>query len=207
MKFLLHLILTTSLALQLSQRSKPALIQSDTPFGPDSRIAVDEVLGVKRENGTLNGILYEFFYSDGSGIFAGTEGNSIRPLERSNWNVGCRKDPITDEKSCYMDKASLRVWVDNKRHSEIYIGVNHYPGSPIVIRIDGGKPLAINSRMFNGSFGFRSSPAIIAKLSKARTYTTRYQEWPYRDYNDDTQTTYGFNESLQYIKWAVDHIR
>jgi hypothetical protein len=219
----------------LSQAQVPqSLISSDTPFTdgatvrlqPDPECAriyemredfrtTQEREKLKRcapnkiETGTLNGVVYTFYYTDGSGMFAGSRGNTLQVLEPidSNWLVGCKKDTMTDEKSCYMDRGDVRIWVDAPGRSEIYIGNNHYPGSLVVIRIDKGAPLAISSRSFDGSFGFRSSPAIIKQISQAKVVSTRYQKWPYRDYIDQSWEPYGFNEALQYIRWAVKHIR
>lgn len=165
----------------------------------------------KIEIGSRNSVAYEFNYSDGSGTFAGTPSNSLRqPSERyetTNWDVNCEKDDITDEKTCYVDRGDVRLWVDSRGRSEIYIGANHYPGSKVVIRIDRTAPLAISERIFNGSFGYRASPAIISRITKAKTVTTRYQKWPYTDYVDETWDTYGLNEALAYIRWAVARIK
>jgi hypothetical protein len=153
----------------------------------------------KKESGTLNGVTYQFHYSDGSGTFTG--------LSRLEWKVACEKDPITDEKTCYMDHGDVRVWVDGRGRSEIYIGDKHYPGSQVVIRIDKGSPMAISSRVFNGSFGYRASPAIINRIAAAKIVTTRYQEWPHTDYVDDSWEPHAFAESLSYIRWAVRQIK
>ncbi len=106
-----------------------------------------------------------------------------------------------------MDRVDLRVWLDGRGRSEIYIGGEHYPGSLIVIRIDKSPPLAINSRVFNGSFGYRASPQIINRIAIAKTVTTRFQKWPYTDYIDHTWEPYGFKEALSYIRWAVRQIK
>ncbi|MGI9068616.1 MAG: hypothetical protein ACR2HX_19710 [Pyrinomonadaceae bacterium] len=161
---------------------------------------------LKVEEGLLNGVAFHFYYSDGSGTFAGDASNSTKYGD-GVWMVGCEKDAITDEKSCYLDRGDLRVWADGRGRSEIYVGSNHYPGSAVIIRIDRSAPLAINSSRFNGSFGYRTSPAIIQRVASAKTITTRYQKWPYTDYEDQTLSTYGFKEALAYIRWAVRHVR
>jgi hypothetical protein len=187
---------------------KHNLIESDQPFGSGATINLYNLL--KMESGLLNGVRYEFFYSDGSGRFAATKERAFDAQELSptlDWSVGCEKDAITDEKSCYVDRDEFRVWVDARGRSRVYIGSNYYPGSNLVIRIDRTPPVAINSRMFHGSFGYRSSPRIISRIASAKTVTTRYHKWPYKDYEDSTWSTYGFKEALAYIKWAVARIR
>jgi hypothetical protein len=221
--------------LTLSQvQSSPYLISSETPFSdkgivrlqPDpecakiyqttedfrtdkEKLKLKTCVPIKTESGNLNGIAYDFFYSDGSGLFAGTPGNVLDSTEawESNWKVGCEKDAITDQKTCSMQRGDLRVWLDSKGRSEIYIGASHYPGSLVVLRIDKTSPLTINSRIFNGSFGYRESPWIIKRIATAKSITTRYQKWPDQNYQDETTSTYGFNESLAFIRWAVVRIK
>jgi hypothetical protein len=223
------------------QAQKPDLIQSASPFSaggaivlkPDpqcvalrklpapaqSSSRVKEAIqdcarqGPKKiESGTINGVTYLFYYSDGSGEFASAPNVSLNVYDPNNgweraWQVGCEKDPITDKKSCHADRGDFRVWVDSAGRSEIYIGSSHYPGTQVVIRIDKTAPLAVNSRAFNGSFGYRTSPNIIKRIASAKTVTTRFQKWPDRDYVDETWNTFGFNETLAYIRWAVARIR
>jgi len=164
---------------------------------------------LKRETGTLNGVAYTFYYSDGSGGFASIANSALERADYAinSWRVGCEKDAITDERTCHVDRGDLRVWADSRGRMEIYIGSSHYPGSPVWIRIDKAAPLAINSRTFNGSFGYRASPAIISKISRAKTITTRYQKWPYTDYEDESWDNYGFKEAVAYIRWAVSKIK
>ena len=108
---------------------------------------------LKQETSTLNGVAYNFYYSDGSGTFASSPSSSREREDYLNsWRVGCEKDAITDERTCHVDRGDLRVWADSRGRMEVYIGASHYPGTPVVIRIDKGAPLAINSRTFNGSF-------------------------------------------------------
>lgn len=165
----------------------------------------DEKGPLKIETGVIDGVPYEFYYSDGSGTFG--RDPSIPLRYEDVWRVGCEKDAITDEKTCHLSRGDLRIWVDNQGRSELYIGSDHHPGSNVIIRIDGARPIAISSRMFKGSFGYRASPAIIQKLTTAKSFTTRYQKWPYTDYEDETLSTPGFKEALAYIRWAVAHIK
>jgi hypothetical protein len=202
------------------QAPKIDLIQSTSPFSPSSTISnhtfsTGASSPVKKEVGTVNGVAYEFFYSDGSGLFAGDPKASLNDSNPRNriaawetaWHVGCEKDPITDEKTCHADKGDFRVWTNAAGRSEVYVGSEHYPGSQVVIRIDKTSPLAINSRVYDGGFGYRASPGIINRIAAAKFVSTRYQKWPYRDYVDETWNTYGFKEALAYIKWAVAHIK
>lgn len=202
------LLVSFTLMATLCVAQKHNLIESDSSFRIDGKIGLER--GQKVERGVINSVHYVIYYSDGSGGFGGSEDRTLEPQELSSpldWSVGCEKDPITDEKSCYMDRDEFRVWVDARGRSEVYIGSSHYPGSNVVIRIDKGAPIFINSRTFNGSFGYRASPGLINRIAGAKTVTTRFQEWPYKDYRDSTWSTYGFKEALSYLKWAVARIR
>ncbi len=190
------------------QQSNSYLIQSDEPFGPSSTVKL-EFNGQKIETGILNGVEYRIYYSDGSGSFVGRRGGNLADVMsfQYNWHVSCRKDVITDGKSCFMNRGATFVFVDDTGAYNLHLGTDHYPGSDIVIRIDNGKPIFMNSRTSTGSFGPRLSAAIIQSISKAKTVTTRYYKWPRNLPLDATWEPYGFNEALAYIKWAASRIR
>jgi hypothetical protein len=185
---------------------KPTLIRSDTTFTQTG--VVDTTESGKRETGELNGVPYSFYYSDGSGTFVGSPGNTGTYKDRTdtNWDVQCKKDPITDSKHCQMKLKDLWLFVYPKGRATVSIGHEHYPGSAVTIRIDQGPPISTSARN-DGDFDPQISLRLIQKLKNAKVVTTRYMKWPYRSWEDETWEIYGFNEALAYVTWAVERIK
>ncbi|MBI4756961.1 MAG: hypothetical protein HY778_16400 [Betaproteobacteria bacterium] len=161
----------------------------------------------QNSEGVVNGVHYRY-YDDYSASFAGTEGNTtdFREPIGSNWDVGCEKDPITDKKTCHMHMKNLWVFVYGKGKPIISIGHDHFPGSSVVIRIDSSTPIS-SSAASDGNLSPALSAKVIERLKHAKQVTTRYMEWPYRSWVDDSWDMYGFNEAFQYITWAVKRVK
>lgn len=175
-----------------------SLIQSAEPFTPEgSRDGYEE-------KGKLNGIDYHFYYTDGSGTFCGYRGFANCYAETVD--VSCEKDPITDKKMCLMKMKSLWIYAYGNGKKVVSIGHDHYPGSSVFIRIDGG-PSITGSAVADGNLSIATSAKIIERLARSKSVSTRYMEWPYRSWVDDSWDLYGFNEALQYITWAVKRIK
>ena len=201
--FLLAVFATAALAQTVG---KQGLIHSDTPFTQTA--VVDEKESGKRETGELNGVTYWFYYSDGSGTFVGASGNTGTYKDRTgtNWDVQCKKDPVTDRKRCQMKIKDLWLFVYPKGRVTVSIGHEHYPGSNVTIRIDQGGPIS-TSASNDGDFSPQTSLRLVQQLKKAKSVTTRYMKWPYRSWEDETWELYGFNEALAYVTWAVERIK
>lgn len=160
----------------------------------------------KIEHGVLNGVSYKFYYADGSGIFSGVLNGALNSDDGNDWDVGCSKDPISDEKMCHMVKRNLWIFVTGNKLPFVMVGSNDFPGSSAVIRIDGGVPFKSRDDS-QGNFSNKVSLKIIEKLKAGKTITTRHKKWP-NDYTvDDTWEIYGFNEAFSYINWAVKRIK
>ena len=191
----------------------PQMIISSEPFSSEGKVELSEMQIATRtninkiESGSINGVSYRFYYSDGSGTFAGQKGNDTEPgnFIGSNWNIGCEKDAVTDKKQCHMNLKNLWIFVYPNGRATVSVGSDHFPGSSVTVRIDSGAPIT-TSAGGDGNFSAPSSAKIIERLSRAKTITTRYMKWPYRSWVDDTWDVYGFNEALKYLKWAVKHI-
>lgn len=203
---LTFLLATFATAASAQTVDRPGLIHSDTPFTPTA--VVDETESGKRETGELNGVIYRFYYSDGSGIFVGKPGNAGTYMDRTdtNWDVQCKKDPVTDRKHCQMKIKDLWLFVYPKGRVTVSIGHEHYPGSSVTIRIDQGAPISTSAHQ-DGDFNPQTSLRLVQQLKKAKSVTTRYMKWPYRSWDDETWELYGFNEALAYATWAVDRIK
>lgn len=201
---------------------KSDLIVSLEPFSPNATIKTGHspLLGPdsKVEEGEINGVNYIFYYSDGSGSFVGTKGGTLHGTGnyaastalRENWSVGCKKDAISDKKTCHMTMVGKNLWIwaypNGIYNVSVGNGDDHFPGSTVAIRIDGGTPITATAKN-GGSFSRQVSATLIAQIKRASKLTTRYMEWPNRYWVDETWELYGFNEALQYITWAVNKIR
>ncbi len=152
--------------------------------------------------GIVNGIYYDY-YDDGSGSFGKQENDS---LGDNNWSTQCDIDKITDEKMCSMKMKGLWIYAYGKGKVIMSIGLEHFPGSSVTIRIDGGTPIS-NSSKNDGNYSAGASAKIIEKLKRSKTVTTRYMRWPYRTWVDETLDISGFNEAFKYINWAVKRIK
>lgn len=170
-----------------------APLRTGEQFSPSGTLSKGQG-GSLIEEGDLNGVSYRFHYADGGGEFR--SGNTV-------WNVVCQKDAISDKASCYMSSGDLLVFVRPKGVTTISIGSNHYPRTPITIRVDKGKP---HSAPNGGPFGAQASKGIVKQLSTSGTVTTRYMEWPHDVWDDKTFETKGFNEAYSYLVWAVERL-
>lgn len=204
---------------QAQSASKLDLLVSVDSFSPNSVVTQGESAFIgpnsKIESGELNGIAYRFYYSDGSGSFVGRREGALTGSSpfgasnaaKENWSVGCHKDAISDKKTCHMlILGRLSVVARPKGSYSVRIGFDHFPGSTITIRIDDGKPIT-DSASNDGQFPPQISAKLVSQLKKASKVTTRYMQWPYRYWVDETWELYGFNEALQYVTWAVEKIR
>ncbi len=192
----------------------PNLIVSGQTFMPEGKVEMLEVKllsntdVIKTEKGLINGVHYQFYYTDGSGTFSGTSGNTgnIREPYESNWSVSCKKDPISDKKTCQMKMKDLWVYVSGNGKTVVSIGAEHFPNSSVIARIDGGAPITSSSSN-DGDFPPNASAKIIDGLKRGQSVTTRYMKWPYRTWVDNSWELYGFNETFKYINWAVRNIK
>ena len=198
----------------VAEAAKPDLLASCEPFAPNGEVKLSEgaletgASAHKVETGVLNGVHYNIYYEDSSASFAGQLADEHEPLawwSRENWEVRCKVDPITDKRSCYLHLGNFWIFQRAKGKSIVSIGADHYPGSTVAVRIDGGTPFT-SSAANDGSFPQNTSTRIIQALSKGKQVTTRYMEWPYRAWEDETLDLFGFNEALSYMSWAFDRV-
>lgn len=208
MKAILWLIMILILGLGVSGQTKADIIPNNERFTPNGIISISPHVGGQIETGTVNGVAYRYYYSDGSGTFEGVSGNGITPGAKydfkQNWSVSCKKDPIDDSKYCNMSKADLSIFLFSKSGLYVSIGGNNYPGSDVAIRVD-TQPATIGNE--KAQFSGDKAKQIIDALKSGKQITTRYQKWP-QGY--DTTSTFdlsGFNEAFQFINWAFGKIK
>ena len=184
------------------------LIVSDGPFYPSGQVSTQSLLSKgdlhKVEEGEVNGVRYRFFYTDGSGSFAGKPGNSLTPSEtmRENWRVGCNKDIMSDRVSCYAKILDLTIVITDERLRFVRVGKDHYPGSEVANRA--GR-YATHVASSGEQYGCSESREILSEMQNGTTVSTRYQEWPRKSFRDQSFELYGFEEVYAYIQWAVAH--
>lgn len=224
MKKTFGFILTTILAnVAFAQTVRPVSLSSLDLFSPNGKIEEQKLINTSYtlETGTINGVAYKFWHSEGSGYFSGVrnyEGNFSNITNRGDyqtdytiarkehWEVLCKKDSISDSKSCHLKKGGLWVYAYGKGKNQISIGHDHYPRSTVAIRINDGQVFTVPSNN-DGDFSVSASAKIIQQLKSANSVTTRYMEWPYQTWKDNSFDLYGFNEAFQYINWAVSQIK
>lgn len=195
----------------LERVEKPNLIQSKVPFSANGKVEKQETRLSKTievtttESGQLNGVSYRFWYTDGSGSFAGKKGNKLAIEERraENWSVRCLKDAMDDSVRCAATIHDLTVSVGKSGSDYVWVGSDHYPGTDVAIRVGGGVPSVASS---NGQYGPMLSKQLIEEFKQGVAVTTRFQQWPYTAYKDVTFDLYGFDEVYSYMKWAVKNI-
>lgn len=210
---------TIALLATLPVHAEPYLISSDTPFSKNASVEIKETVlpGLtkptdisKIEKGELSGVAYRFLYDDGSGTFAGTQGNTLDPSEHkdSNWSVQCSKDAMTDMKSCLMEMNFLGIYVTSISAPVVLIGSNGNIKEDAMIRIDTARPISTSANVGARyrSFTEPANDLIINSLKKAQVVVTRHSEFG-NGMVDRKWTLYGFNEAFAYIKWAVAHIK
>jgi hypothetical protein len=104
---------------------------------------------------------------------------------RDEWTIECKVDKITDEKYCVIllsikqpDSNSPATVISaiksNKRTAvQVCVGYDHYPGTKVFARVDGGKPL-VTTASSGGCFGDANS----RKIMSGAHVVVQFQKWP-----------------------------
>lgn len=151
------------------------------------------------ETGTLNGVKYRFYYSDGSGSVQGLPTNVLDVLKdkyNENWSLGCKQDGMSDTHYCRMSRASLMVGVSGASSYFVQVGNDHFPGSAIAMRIDEAAPITAPAEP---GFSPKQEAALVAAMNGGTSVLTRYVEWPYESNKDRSISLFGFGTALQLI--------
>lgn len=153
----------------------------------------------RSERGEVNGIQYQFFFDDGNGSFW------VSDIE-SGWDVSCKKDVISDKKTCTLNRGDLYVFAQGNGQVIVSIGTEHFPGSTVSFRADNRSPIT-NQAANDGKFSLKKSSQVVSELLNSNSITIRHMKWPYRNWVDSSMDTKGFGEAYSYIKWAVKRIK
>lgn len=180
----------SALPLQVLAQNKN-FIRDSAKFTVDGRkVPNDSNLGpAPIERGDLGGVSYIFHFSDGSGSFG-------------EWRLSCESDAMTDARSCSANQGDLWIFARPNGQPIVSVGAQHFPGSLVYLRVDGQKPLSTGSKN-DGDFPAAQSKAILEKLKNGVTATTRFMEWPYREWEDNVVQLEGIGAAWQYMAWAI----
>lgn len=105
------------------------------------------------------------------------------------WTVVCYDDRIDDTRNCIVENGNLYAGVTSDGLKYIGVGREHYPGSTIAIRIDGGTPLKWREDKYLGAGRIE---VWIDRLKKGSTALVRYRRWPENRNIDQEVTLTGF---------------
>jgi hypothetical protein len=117
---------------------------------------------------------------------------------RDRWNIACRRDKMSQTKSCSVDRGDLYIFVYQSRPIKVSIGDEHFPSSTTSIRV-GAKRFDTYDR--DGDFP--QSAAILASMKDGVQVVTRYMKWPYREWIDDEFTAYGAQAAVRVAQWLL----
>lgn len=201
-------------ALAKERVEKPSLLVPDATFTPSGTVSTKELELLTRvelnkiEEGELNGVKYRIYYTDGSGSFSSSPDGSLSEGLRSgsDWSTACKKDPMNDARSCYVQRKDLWVWLYASGRLDIFIGGNQYPGTSATIRIDSNPAIKSPSDR-EGMFTAAQGKQILQQLLAGNKVATRYVNWPYESAIDDSFELRGFDEAFKYIQWAIKQIK
>src|SRR5215472_13396955 len=74
-----------------------------------------------------------------------------QPKERQKfveWSVICEVDRMTDKKNCFIISQTVNFAFSNGRLMAVSVGIKHYPGSNVVLRIDSEPALSTKAPAF-----------------------------------------------------------
>jgi hypothetical protein len=149
------------------------------------------------QSGTLNGVPFTL-YADSASVDAVKDKRSGSLDLRDAWDVGCRRDKMTNRKSCSVNRGDLYVFVYQSELIKVSIGAEHFPGSATSIRV-GSKRFDTTDR--DGDFP--QSTAILTSMKDGTQVVTRFMKWPYRQWVDDEFDVYGAQVAVKVAQWLL----
>lgn len=156
-----------------------------------ARQRVDPHVGQVHE-GSYNGVAFSI-YHDGSAGF----GHPGRNPE-TGWSLGCEADSMSDKRQCrinYGYTGYLTIYKYHNGATELQVGDDHYPGTPVRIRINRGEVHSTGAPGWKGNLARQ----IIAEMLPGGEAIIRYSEWPYEGYEEETLDLFGFDVAWMYV--------
>ncbi|MGH8951904.1 MAG: hypothetical protein ACRDX9_10805 [Acidimicrobiia bacterium] len=148
--------------------------------------------GARVYKGRYAGVYFEIL-PDNAAWFNHYPGYTVQPL----WSATCKEDAITDVFSCAITNRSggLLIVKDEGLQSFVAIGKDHFPGSRVFARVDGGGPFASDDFGWVGD----EAKAVIQAMTGGSEAVLRYTEWPYRTPKDIEVDLFGLGVAVRYV--------
>jgi TonB family protein len=156
------------------------------------------------QRGSLRGIAYEIWEGNAAGgRIQGYRATgvwsalNVHALDQ-DWSLTCSIDRMNDKPRCKLQRGDLTI-IKSPAGLFITVGSDHYPGTAISIRLD--ESAAISAPAGEG-FSRQRAALLLGQLKRATTVTTRYQEWPYRAFKDNSFSLFGAAEAIDLLTRA-----
>jgi len=124
------------------------------------------------------------------------------PSERQTfgkWTVICEVDKMTDKKNCFIISQTVNFAFSTGRLMGVSVGIKHYPGSDVMLRIDSEPALSAKAPAFRD----REAAEILERFTKnPQRILIRYRQYPEGKYVDREVSIEGFSEALAYVRSA-----
>ncbi|MGO8003132.1 hypothetical protein [Rhizobium ruizarguesonis] len=114
------------------------------------------------------------------------------------WVVGCKIDPINDNKNCETHDAFERVMVvfgTTERPTEICLPGHNFPGRTAFLRVDKNKAIETGE---DGCVG----GGFIAQMLKGKQLVSRIVVWPYDEFDDDKTDLSVLRDALDLARYV-----
>jgi hypothetical protein len=181
-----------------------------TPQVPNGFTRTERYYNYKAGGGEIVGLADGAFYRRGNGAeWAAVANNEFaRNAQGDNWSVACKTDPISDKRSCHVLMhqndggdiyTALYVFERALGSPIVCIGSEHYPGTPVQIRVDSLPPHSVVDK--DGCFNKTESQAILSEMSRGSRFVSRFQQWPYRSWVTTEKPTFGFRQAVALMRW------
>ncbi|CAM7366376.1 hypothetical protein PHDIMM138B_07095 [Phytobacter diazotrophicus] len=122
------------------------------------------------ERGEVDGTLVDINHSNGTATIG--EGSVF---DNQGWDVACKRDEFSDEKSCYARQYGLTIRKINNGYF-IYIGNDLTPGGKVELRLD--KTEALSSADGNGMLKKQDTDLFLKHVKKDSKVIVRYTIFP-----------------------------
>lgn len=185
------------------------IIQINSPLFQGGKIKCDVSFSYKTlknnkrmriETGTLEGVKYRIYFSDGSGTVQGLPTNTLDYVgdkHGTNWSTQCKLDEMDDTHWCSLHRENLQIGIWKDGTPFVSVGSSHYPNSNIAVRVDKNKPITASEKT---GFTKAQSLEVIGQLKKGHSVLTRYQEWPYQSNKDTSMELFGFPQAWEILQ-------
>ena len=169
------------------------------PYYTDSKLFFLKSLDAHIEYRSQDGLTSFIFPEENRATFGYVEDGDASKL----WSVQCRRDEITDKKSCFLSKFEFAIlYMDGRLSASATKDLNkldYYQKQ--YVRVDSNKAISA-STLFTG----QQYDALVAQMKKGELARTRFYEWGGERY-EETISLFGFTEAYKYMLYAYKNIK